>query len=133
MGAADQQHGPIIFKKGKIAKRRQRNARADDSDDGGDAVIKKRSTEQRGAIRVTSKSDANINELAEVYAGTGEIQERGDMGATRINEEETERSMDQRSQREAFMNDQGGEEGKYHGMRGYKDWKQVRSMFTRVC
>lgn len=124
---------PIIFKKGKAGKRRQRTKRADDdSDDGdGDAVIKQRAKQLKGAIVVSSKPEGSGKNVDDVYVGRGEIRDRSDMGATRILEEETELHRDRRAQREAFMNDAENADGTYKGMQGYKDWKQVR--LVRCC
>lgn len=116
---------PVAFKRpGK--KRGKRILRFDDSDED-DAVIKKQSRQLKGAIRVTSKPEGDDKRLEEVYAGSGQIRDNGDMGATRNLEENTEHDRDQRAQREAFMSDTAREEGKYAGMKGYKDWKQVRT------
>lgn len=117
---------PVVFKKTGGKKRGKRVARDDDSDDEADAVVKKQSKQLKGAIRVTSKPE-DEKRLDEVYAGSGQIRDQGDMGATRNLEENTEYHRDQRAQREAFMNDTAREEGKYAGMKGYTDWKQVRT------
>lgn len=117
----------VVFKKGKIGKRRQRAKRADDSDDDGDAVIKQRAKQLKGAIVVSSKPEGPSKNIEDVYLGKGEARDRSDMGATRILEEETELHRDRRAQREAFMNDADTSDGNYKGMQGYKDWKQVHS------
>lgn len=117
----------VVFKKGKAGKRRHRAKRADDSDDDGDAVIKQRAKQLKGAIVVSSKPEGPTKNVEDVYLGKGEAHDRSDMGATRILEEETELQHDRRAQREAFMNDADTSDGKYKGMQGYKDWKQVHS------
>lgn len=118
---------PIVFKKGKAGKRRQRAKRDDDSDDDdGDAVIKHRTKQLKGAIVVSSKPEGAGKNVDDVYVGAGEVRDRSDMGATRLLEEETEQHRDRRAQKEAFMNDSATADGTYQGMKGYKDWKQVR-------
>lgn len=122
------QQPTVIFKKGKAGNRRQRNKRAADSDDDdGDAVIKHRAKQLKGAIVASSKQEGATKNVEDVYVAKGEVHARGDMGATRILEEETEKDRDRRAQQEAFMNDTNTNDGKYKGMKGYKDWKQVCS------
>jgi hypothetical protein len=116
---------PVVFKKLSGKKRGKRVVREDDSE-GEDAVITKQGKQMKGAIRATSAPEGDGKRLEEVYAGSGQIRDHGDMGATRNLEENTEHHRDQRAQREAFMNDTVREEGQYVGMKGYKDWKQVR-------
>jgi hypothetical protein len=115
----------VTFKRRGGGNRRQRATREADSDDGEDAVIKKQAKQLKGAIRISTKTEGVDKSLEAVYAGSGQIRDQGDMGATRMLEEETERDRDRRAQKEAFMNDRDQEEGKYKGMSGYKDWKQV--------
>lgn len=132
MADQDAGHPTVVFKKGKVGKRRQRAKRAEDSDDDGDAVIKQRAKQLKGAIVVSSKPEGTSKNVEDVYKGRGEAHDRSDMGATRILEEETEQHRDRRAQQEAFMNDAEQSDGKYTGMKGYKDWKQVRS-FSRCA
>jgi hypothetical protein len=117
---------PVVFKKSGGKKRGKRVVKDDDSDED-DAVIKQQLKQLKGAIRVTSKPEGDGKRMDEVYEGSGQIRDNGDMGATRNLEENTEHHRDQRAQQEAFMNDTAREEGKYAGMKGYKDWKQARS------
>eukprot|EP00892_Ulva_mutabilis_P009044 jgi/Ulvmu1/6511/UM003_0144.1 len=116
---------PIVFKKGKGGKRRQRAKRGSDSDhDDGDAVIKQRAKQLKGAIVANSKPEGVGKNVDDVYVGRGEARDRSDMGATRLREEETEQHRDRRAQQEAFMNNSEAGDGTYKGMQGYKDWKQ---------
>jgi hypothetical protein len=113
----------VRFSTGRAGKRRQRQAVSDDED--APDPIKTAKTELKGAIKVTSGKAATAGVHDDAFRGTGEIQQDGDMGATRILEEETERGLDRRSQREASMRAELAEDGKYRGMAGYKDWRGV--------
>ena len=122
---------PVVFKKSGGKKRGKRVVRDDDSEEE-HAVIKKQGKQLQGAIRVTSKLEGDEKRLEEVYAGSGQIRDHGDMGATRNLEENTQHDREQRAQQEAFMNDTAREEGKYAGMKGYTDWKQVRAFSSAL-
>lgn len=127
---------PVVFKKAGGKNRGKRVLRGDDDSDEEQTVIKKQVKQLQGAIRVTSKPEGDDKRLEEVYAGSGQIRDHGDMGATRNLEENTEHHRDQRAQKEAFMNGTAREEGKYTGTKGYTDWKKVRlfhSASHRMC
>jgi hypothetical protein len=115
---------PVAFKRGRAGKRRRRAA-DDEDDDGDDAVIKQNKADLKGSIQVSTKAAGRVQDDGNVHTATGELQQGGDMGATRALEENTERQMDQRTQREAAMGAGAGDDGKYHGMRGYKDYREV--------
>jgi hypothetical protein len=119
----------VSFKRGRAGKRRQRYAVDDDEED--DAVIKTAKPELKGAIKVSNAAERPADDPA-TYRGAGEIQQSGDMGATRALEENTERALDKRTQREAGMG-AGADDGKYHGQRGYKDYREVRPWHCPVA
>ena len=113
---------PVLFKRGRAGKRRARTA-ADDDDDAA-TVIKQAKPELKGAIQVTNASAAKQDD--EMFRGKGELQSYGDGGAARVLEENTEHDRDGRALKEAAMADAGEDDGKYKGMKGYKDWRGVR-------
>ena len=114
----------VQFKRGRAGKRRQRQETP--GDEGDAAAIKQARPELKGAIQVSTARQAGQGLLDDAFTGTGEIQEHGDLGATRALESETLRGQDKRSIREAGMKGGEEEDGKYHGMTGYKDWRGVR-------
>jgi hypothetical protein len=117
---------PVQFKRGRSSKRRQRQALSDDEE--GLHTIKTAKAQLKGAIKVSSGKPSAGGVADDAFKGTGEIQQDGDMGATRILEEDTERGLDRRSQKEASMRAELTDDGKYHGMAGYKDWRGVRTL-----
>lgn len=115
---------PVQFKRGRAGKRRQRQQSP--GDEGDAAAIKQAKPELKGAIQVSTARQAGQGLLDDAFTGTGEIQQHGDLGATRALESETLRGQDERSLKEAGMKAGEDEDGKYRGMSGYKDWRGVR-------
>lgn len=121
----------VVFKRGRGGKRKARQREDGDDDEGQGAVIKAAKRPVTSGLRVADggagPSRAADDDLAAVYKGEGAIQQRGDMGATQVLEEDTDKTMDRRAQQEAFMrNEASGDDSQYRGMRGYKDWRGVR-------
>ena len=121
----------VVFKKRSRANVRQRESGGDDAPDDTD-ISKKLKSDTRGKAQFTTKTTDTAVRFA--YEGTGEIQEQGDQGATRMLETETAYDQDARARREAVLA-MGGEyvdDGKYRGMNAYKDWKAVRFRFCET-
>jgi hypothetical protein len=114
----------VVFKKGRARKRRIRTTVSDEDED--TAVIKQTKVDLKGAIKVSTAGASDRPDKNSEFIGKGEIQQVGDSGATRLLEEDTEHDRDKRAQKEAHMNAGGEDDGMYHGIKGYKDWRGVR-------
>ena len=114
---------PVVFRKGRAGKRRNRAAGLDEDEQ--TTKIAKAKPDLKGAIQVSNASASRHDN--EFYVGKGELQAEGDGGATRNLEENTEHHRDRRALQEAAMADESTDDGKYRGMKNYKDWRGVRS------
>lgn len=120
----------IVFKKrSRPASIRQKPVADDTVEEG--AIKRIKPEAPRAPAQFSSKTTKEqVDRLKFNYEGTGEIQERGDSGATRVLETETAFDNDARAQRERFLAQGPAEDGQYKGQNNYKDWKAVRVLIA---